>query len=88
MLGKIVYEVHLTLGKALKYYWKLQALESIQTSALHEVLPQEEFTKLVDVLIDNFQIKDILAKAYMTPIENSKKCKGQTQQRVVVEIKQ
>ena len=33
LLGKIVYEAHMTIGKALNYYWKLQALESIQTSS-------------------------------------------------------
>jgi predicted transcriptional regulator len=27
LLGKIVYEVHLTIGKALNHYWKLHALE-------------------------------------------------------------
>ena len=30
LLGKIVYEAHMTIGKALNYYWKLQALDSIQ----------------------------------------------------------
>ena len=34
LLGKIVYEAHMTIGKGLNYYWKLQALDSIQTSAL------------------------------------------------------
>jgi hypothetical protein len=34
LLVKIVSEAHMTRGKALNYYWKLKALESIQTSAL------------------------------------------------------
>jgi hypothetical protein len=60
-LGKIVYEAHVTIGKALNYYWKLQALESIQTS-ISTGLPKEEISKLVDTLIDDYQIKDILMK--------------------------
>jgi hypothetical protein len=61
LLGKIVYEAHVTIGKALNYYWKLQALESIQTS-ISTGLPKEEISKLVNTLIDDYQIKDILMK--------------------------
>ena len=61
LLGKIVYEAHMTIGKALNYYWKLQALDSIQTSSTAG-LPKEEISKLVDTLIDDYQIKDILMK--------------------------
>ena len=61
LLGKIVYEAHMTIGKALNYYWKLQALDSIQTSSTAG-LPKEEISKLVDTLIDDYQIKDILLK--------------------------
>jgi predicted transcriptional regulator len=42
LLGKIVYEVHLTIAKALNYYWKLQALESIQTSS-PDGLPKKRY---------------------------------------------
>ena len=61
LLGKIVYEAHMTIGKALNYYWKLQALDSIQTSSTAG-LPKEEISKLVDTLIDDYQIKYILLK--------------------------
>ena len=60
-MGKIVYETQMTIGKALNYYWKLQALESIQKSS-SATLPREELTKLIDTLIDNHEIKDILMK--------------------------
>ena len=33
LLGKVVYNSQIAIGKALNYYWKLQALESIQTSS-------------------------------------------------------
>ncbi|CAN5415122.1 hypothetical protein BH18THE2_BH18THE2_16720 [soil metagenome] len=66
LVGKIVYEAHMTIGKALNYYWKLQALESIQTSSsVSAGLPKEELSKLIDTLIDNLQIKDILMR---TPV--------------------
>jgi predicted transcriptional regulator len=32
-LGKIVYDIHLKIGKALYYYWKPKAIESIETPA-------------------------------------------------------
>ena len=49
----------MTIGKALNYYWKLETLDSIQTSS-SDGLPKEELFKLIDTLIDNYQIKDIL----------------------------
>ena len=70
LMGKIVYEAHMTIGKALNYYWKLQALESIQTSS-PDGLPKEEISKLVDTLIDDYQIKDMLMKTTL-PTEDQK----------------
>ena len=60
-MGNIVYEAHRTKGKALNYYWKLQALDSIQKSS-STTLPTEELTKQTDILIDNHEIKDFLMK--------------------------
>jgi predicted transcriptional regulator len=65
LIGKIVYEAHMTIGKALNYYWKLQALDSIQTAS-SAGLPKEEISKLVDTLIDDYQIKDILMKTSLS----------------------
>jgi hypothetical protein len=61
VLGRVVYEAHTTIGKALTYYWKLKAIESIETSPSIE-LPKDDLAKLVDTLIDNHQIKDIIRK--------------------------
>jgi predicted transcriptional regulator len=33
LMGKIVYDAHLNIGKALSYYWKLKAIESIDMSS-------------------------------------------------------
>jgi predicted transcriptional regulator len=68
LLGKIVYEAHMTIGKGLNYYWKLQALDSIQTSS-SAGLPKEEFSKIIDTLIDNHQIKDILMKIPLPTVD-------------------
>lgn len=69
MLGKIVFDAHLNIGKALNYYWKFKAIESIQTSTSAAGLPKADLLKLIDTLIDNHQIRDILMKA-LDPLEN------------------
>jgi 5,10-methylene-tetrahydrofolate dehydrogenase/methenyl tetrahydrofolate cyclohydrolase len=61
LLGKVVYDTQLTIGKALTYYWKLKAIESIEISS-NVRLPKEELTQLINALIDNHSIKDILIK--------------------------
>src|SRR5215216_1450888 len=33
LVGKIVYDAHLKIGKGLSYYWKLKAIESIEMSS-------------------------------------------------------
>jgi predicted transcriptional regulator len=55
LLGKIVYNAHLNIGRALNNYWKLKALDSILASSAGQ-LPREEFLRLADTLIDNYQI--------------------------------
>jgi predicted transcriptional regulator len=70
LVGRIVYDSQLVIGKALNYYWKLQALDSIQTSSTAG-LPKEELSKLIDTLIDDYQIKDILMKTSL-PTEDQK----------------
>ena len=61
LLGKVVYDTQMTIGKTLTYYWKLKAIESIEMSS-DVRLPREELTQLIDALIDNHFIKDILIK--------------------------
>jgi hypothetical protein len=61
MLGKVVYQTQMIIGKTLAYYWKLKAIESIKIASLG--LPNEEITQLINALIDNHQIKEILLKS-------------------------
>ena len=61
MLGKVVFESQMMIGKTLAYYWKLKAIESLDISTTSGPLG-EEMTQLINALIDNHQIKDILMK--------------------------
>ena len=68
LLGKIVYDCQLTIGKALTYHWKLKAIESFETSAsVTSGLAEGERVQLINALIDNLQIKDILMKSIGVP---------------------
>ena len=67
LLGEVVYNSHMTIGRALTYYWKLKSIESIQTSTADKGLPEVELSKIIDTLIDNYEIKDILVNALHAP---------------------
>jgi hypothetical protein len=73
LLGKVVYDTQMTIGKALTYHWKLKAIESIEMSAsVRSGLPEGELAKLIDTLIDNHQIRDILMKSMCIPSPESR----------------
>ena len=61
-LGRIVYETHKTIGVAIQNRWKLQAIDSLQTSQLVDRMPTEERQKLINTLLvgDCDKIRDIL----------------------------
>ena len=40
-LGKVVYNAHMMIGRALSYYWKMKAIESIQSSAGRELVRED-----------------------------------------------
>ena len=61
-LGKVVYNAHTVIGKALSYYWKMKAIESMQSSVGRE-LAREDMSMLIQSLIDNHQVRDILLKS-------------------------
>jgi hypothetical protein len=71
LLGKVVYDTQMTIGKALTYYWKLKAIESIEISS-DTKLQEEEITQLIDALIDDHNIKDILMKPIYVPSSENK----------------
>ena len=57
--GKVVYDSEIAIENAFNIYWKLRAIDSIGIS---NELPKEEYSKIVDALIDNYEIKDMLIK--------------------------
>ena len=61
-LGRVVYETHKTIGVAIQNRWKLQAIDSMQTSPLANRMPTEERQKLINTLLvgDCDKIRDIL----------------------------
>ena len=58
-LGKIVYDAQLMIGRAANTFWKLKAIDSLETE--HK-LPAEERNKIINTLIDNQDIIKILVK--------------------------
>ena len=58
-LGKIVYDAQLIIGRATNTYWKLKAIDSLETE--HK-LPADERNKIINTLIDNQDIIKILVK--------------------------
>jgi predicted transcriptional regulator len=65
--GKIVYESQLTIQNALNNYWKLKAIDSLETA---NELPKEEQQKLIETLLDNQELKGILVKGGSSSIEH------------------
>ena len=71
LMGKVVYQSQMLIGKTLSYYWKLKAIESVEMSSNVEI-PKEELTQLINTLIDNHQIRDILMKTISVSSSESK----------------
>jgi predicted transcriptional regulator len=80
LMGKIVYDTHLNIGKALSHYWKLKAIESMDTSSPGASLPKEELIQLINALIDNHFIKDFLIKESLLRIHEHERHQQQHQQ--------
>jgi hypothetical protein len=60
-LGKVVYDSQMIIGKALSYYSRLKAIESIEMS-YGGGFPKQELVKLINALIDDYRIKDMIMK--------------------------
>jgi predicted transcriptional regulator len=63
LLGKVVYDSQMMVGKALQDYWKLKAIESIEMSPSVALL-KDDLSKLFETLIDNQQIKYIAMMSF------------------------
>jgi hypothetical protein len=81
LLGKVVYDAQMTIGKTLAYYWKLKAIESVETTAsVITDLPEGEIVQLINALIDDHQIKDMLLKTNSVPTYESRSTVSKTTQ--------
>jgi hypothetical protein len=71
LLGRVIYDSQMIIGKALTYYGKLKAIEEIEMS-YGATFPKEELAQLINALVDSNQIKD----AIMNPIsvESNRGC--------------
>ena len=59
-LGKIVYNAESNIRMALQHYWKLKAIDTLQEGNLNRQLPIEEYSKILEKLIDVPEIREIL----------------------------
>jgi hypothetical protein len=69
-LGRLVYKANTTIEKALSYYWKMKAIESILLSLPAE-LSREDITDLIESLIDNHEIRDIITESLLFHYDDS-----------------
>ena len=58
-LGKVTYQAQTMIENALTDYWKLKAIDSLDSS-INIGLPRDERDKILNTLIDNQKIKQIL----------------------------
>jgi hypothetical protein len=58
--GKVVYKAQTLIGKGVSYHWKLRAIDSLEMNSAS--LVQEELDRLMNLLIDNDEIREILVK--------------------------
>ena len=59
-LGIVVYEAQILIGKGIQNYWKLKAIDSIESPPNSPRLPVEEYNRIIDSLVDCNDIKEIL----------------------------
>ena len=66
-LGKIVYETQTIIEAALRNYWKLKAVDRLDSDS--DQMPKDEYDKVIDALIDNDRIKKGLRINSRNPLE-------------------
>jgi len=54
--GKIVYDAHILVENAINNYWKLKAIDSLDSKDLSK----DEYAKVVNTLIDNTKLREII----------------------------
>jgi hypothetical protein len=54
--GKVVYDSQILIETAINNYWKLKAIDSLESKDLSE----DEYAKVVNTLIDNTKLREII----------------------------
>jgi hypothetical protein len=60
--GKIVYKAQKLIGQGVSCQWKLKAIDSLEMNLGSSLQRQEEIVKIMDLLIDNDEIREILSQ--------------------------
>jgi predicted transcriptional regulator len=68
-LGKAVYNVRILLEKAVNHYHQLKVIDSIIEK---QELSMSEFYKIIDIMIEDYQLKDILNGYDLTEMNMSR----------------
>lgn len=75
--GKVVYESHKLIGIAVENYWKLKAMDSIETLIPYDEVSAEERKRIIDALFGRNDIKNIVLNQSI-PSSNNNKISGST----------
>ena len=59
--GKVVYKAQTLIGQGVSNQWKLSAIDSLEMNST--ALVQEELDKIMNLLIDNEEIREILSQS-------------------------
>jgi len=56
--GKIIYEAHLTMGRAIECFWKLKAVDSLEIKEI----PEEHYGELVQAITGQPEMASFITK--------------------------
>jgi hypothetical protein len=60
--GKVVYKAQKLIGQGVSCQWKLKAIDSLEMNIASSPVVQEEVVKIMNLLIDNEEIREILSR--------------------------
>jgi predicted transcriptional regulator len=58
--GKVIHEAQKIIEGGLKNYWILKAIDSLGAADADKIMPEEERTKIIDLVMGDQRIKEIL----------------------------
>ena len=67
-LGKVLYDVNCLIDQAIRDHWKLKAIDALENKSSSGI-PDEEREKIIEMLIDNLELRRILSAKRSSPKE-------------------